>query len=421
MKHSLFNPLFFMSLSLLLFFNVEVRCSSSDTLAFTKVYSVAEKQFEKQDGLQPIATMYPRTSSSKGEFVGTKLDNWTEGFFPGCLWFVYENNKQDSWKQLALKWTLPMEKLQFLTSHHDVGFLMNCSYGNAYRLTKDEKYKDILVQSAKSLCTRFSEKTGCIKSWNSNVSWDGKHKWFYPVIIDNMINIELLYLASELTGDQSYAKIATTHAETTAKNQFRPDFSSYHVVNYDPASGAVLFKGTCQGFADNSTWARGQAWSIYGYTMAYRFTKRKDFLELAKKLAGYWLNNSNMPEDGIPYWDFNAGQKNYEAAQWCIKHPAPAIQPRDASAAAVSCSALFELSTYIKNDKKYYNAALKMLKSLSSPAYLAETGSNSNFLLKHSTGNLPQGSEIDVPLVYADYYYLEALSRYKKINAQQKL
>jgi len=379
-------------------------------------FSTAMQHYQKQDDLFPVANKYPRTVSSKGTLVTTRLNDWTEGFFPGCLWYIYDENKQPSWKQMALKWTLPMDTLKYLTTHHDVGFLMYCSYGNAYRLTKEAKYKDVLVQSAKSLCTRFSEKTGCIKSWDYRESWDGKFKWYYPVIIDNMMNLELLYFASEVTGDNRYASIATKHAETTAKNHFRSDFSSYHVVNYDPNSGKVLFRGTCQGFADNSTWARGQAWAIYGYTMVYRFTKRKEFLDLAKNLADYWLNNPNMPEDGIPYWDFNAGQKDYVAAQWSKNRPVPEIQPRDASAAAIACSALFELSTYLKKDKKYYRSAVRILKSLSSPTYLAETGTNGNFILKHSVGSLPHGAEIDVPLVYADYYYLEALSRYQKIG-----
>ncbi len=412
--------LFFFFLTVLITVSGTAKCDSVLPFSSKNSFSKAEKHDNLQNELLTVAEKYPRTLSKEGKLVTTQLDNWTEGFFPGCLWYIYENNQQDTWKQMALKWTIPMEKLQFMTSKHDIGFLMYCSYGNAYRLTKNEKYKEILVQSAKSLCTRFNEKTGCIKSWNYNESWDGKHKLYYPVIIDNMMNLELLFYASEVTGDKHYAEIATKHAETTAKNHFRLDYSSYHVVNYDPETGKVLFKGTCQGFADNSTWARGQSWAIYGFTMVYRFTKRKEFLDLAEHLADYWLNNKNLPEDGIPYWDFNAGQNGYLAAQWTEKNPAPIIQPRDASAAAVTCSALLELSTYLNNDKRYYDAASKILKSLSSPTYLAEPGTNGNFILKHSTGNLPQGSEIDVPLIYADYYYLEALTRYKKLQSKRQ-
>jgi chondroitin AC lyase len=397
----------------MIFSSMLLFCFSCNTTKFNTKhsFSIAQKQYELQNELFPVADKYPRTLKN-GKLVTTKLNDWTEGFFPGCLWYLFENNKQDQWKNMALKWTIPMEKLQYVTSHHDIGFLMYCSYGNAYRLTKEEKYKDVLVQSAKSLCTRFSEKTGCIKSWNYRESWDKKDKWYYPVIIDNMMNLELLYFATQVTGDKSYADVATKHAETTAINHFRPDFSSYHVVNYDPNNGQVLFRGTCQGYSDSSTWARGQAWAIYGFTMVYRFTKRKEFLDLAKNLADYWLNNSNMPKDGIPYWDFNAGYKGHLPANWANGRPAPQIQPRDASAAAITSSALFELSSYLNNDTRYYNAAVKILKSLSSPAYLAQPGENGNFILKHSVGSLPHGAEIDVPLVYADYYYLEAMNRY---------
>jgi len=411
---------YFFSLLIFLFVFHSGKCYSTTPFSTLNSFCTAEKQYKSQTELLSIADKYPRTINIKGDLVSTRFDNWTEGFFPGCLWYIYDNNRQDVWKQLALKWTIPLEKMKFLTSHHDIGFLMYCSYGHAYRLTKDEKYKEILIQSAKSLCTRFSKKTGCIKSWDYYQSWDGKNKLYYPVIIDNLMNLELLYFASEVSGDKHFAEIATMHAETTAKNHFRPDYSSYHVVDYDPITGQVLFRGTSQGFADNSTWSRGQAWGIYGYTMIYRFTKRKEFLDLAKHLADYWLNNKNLPADGIPYWDFNAGQKGLVAANWAEKNHAPLVQPRDASAAAITCSALLELSTYLKNDRKYFNAAIKILKSLSTSVYLAESGTNGNFLMKHCTGNLPLGSEIDVPLIYADYYFLEALHRYNTLNLKEK-
>lgn len=381
--------------------------------AIEKVFKISEHQYRNQDAELPIACCYPRTLNVKGELVKTKLNDWTEGFFPGALWYIYENNKQEVWKQRALKWTLPMEKLQFLTSHHDIGFLMFCSYGNAYKHTKDEKYKEILIQSAKSLCTRFSEQTGTIKSWNYRESWDGIHKWFYPVIIDNMMNLELLYFASEVTGDKYYANVATKHAETTIRDFFRDDYSSYHVVNYDPKTGEVLFKGTCQGFADNSTWARGQAWAIYGFTMTYRFTKDEKFLKLAQNLADYWIDNPYLPKDHIPYWDFNATQKDFPPADWVKKRENPYPVPRDASAAAITCSALFELSEFSEDGERYYSAAVKTLNSLMSAKYLAKKGTNGNFILKHSVGSIPHGAEIDVPLVYADYYLLEAMIRYR--------
>lgn len=356
-------------------------------------------------------TVYPRTLSPEGKLVATPKNDWTEGFYPGCLWYAYQYTRDEQLKASAVKWTEALEPLKKLTSHHDIGFLMYCSFGNAYRLTGNDHYRDVLIESARSLCTRFNEKTGCIESWNYRKAWNGKDEWFYPVIIDNMMNLELLYFATRMTGDSLYAHVANRHAETTAKNHFRADYSTYHVVNYDEETGEVLHQATCQGFSDNSTWARGQAWAIYGFTMAYRETGRKDFLEVAVHAADCWLNHPNLPEDGIPYWDFNAGQEGY-TPDWNYDPQRFPQTPRDASAAAITASALLELAGYTPDGSRYRAAAEHILKSLSSPAYLAESESNGNFVLMHSVGSIPHGSEIDVPLVYADYYYLEALMRY---------
>lgn len=375
------------------------------------VFSVAERQLAAQLKAVPEPVAFPRTIRN-GELYTTKMNDWTEGFYPGCLWYIYENNRDESWKQSALKWTEALEPLKKLTNHHDIGFLMYCSFGNAYRLTGNEAYKDVLVESARSLCTRFNEKTGCIESWNYRKAWNGKDEWFFPVIIDNMMNLELLYFATKVTGDSLFAKVANKHAETTARNHFRDDYSSYHVVNYDEETGEVLHRATCQGFSDNSTWARGQAWAIYGYTMAYRETKNPDFLNMAVHTADFWLNHPRLPEDGIPYWDFNAGQEGY-VPDWNYDPQRFKVIPRDASAAAIAASAFLELSEYVTEGKKYFKAAEQILQSLSSSEYVAEPGTNCNFILKHSVGSIPHGVEIDVPLVYADYYYLEALMRYK--------
>lgn len=374
-------------------------------------FSVAEQHLTAQLEVVPEPTAFPRTIKN-GELYTTKMNDWTEGFYPGCLWYIYENNRDERWKQAALKWTEALEPLKKLTNHHDIGFLMYCSFGNAYRLTGNEAYKDVLVESARSLCTRFNEKTGCIESWNSRKAWNGKDEWFFPVIIDNMMNLELLYFATKVTGDSLFAKVANKHAETTARNHFRDDYSSYHVVNYDEETGEVLHRATCQGFSDNSTWARGQAWAIYGYTMAYRETKNPDFLKMAVHTADFWLNHPRLPEDGIPYWDFNAGEEGY-VPDWNYDPQRFKVIPRDVSAAAITASAFLELSEYVEEGKKYSEAAEHILQSLSSPDYLAEPGTNCNFILKHSVGSIPHGAEIDVPLVYADYYYLEALTRYK--------
>ena len=372
-----------------------------DNKIITHSFDRAEQQYTAMLKALPEPTAYPRTTDNNGKLRTTPLNDWTEGFYPGSLWYIYENNGQNTWKQEAIRWTEALEPLKKQKGHHDIGFLIYCSFGNAYRLTKKEEYKQIIIEAANSLCTRFSPKTGCIKSWNYRKSWNGKDEWFYPVIIDNMMNLELLYFASKVTGDPHYAEIANSHAITTAREQFREDYSNYHVVNYDPETGKVLHKQTCQGFSDNSAWARGQAWAVYGYTACYRETQDTTFLNFAVKVADMIMNRVKT-DDAIPYWDYDA--------------PVTEETPRDASAASVTASALIELSTMVPDGKKYLDYSEKILKSLSGDAYLAKVGENQGFILMHSTGSLPNGSEIDTPLNYADYYYLEALKRFMDLT-----
>jgi uncharacterized protein YyaL (SSP411 family) len=273
-----------------------------------------------------------------------------------------------------------------------MGFKIYCSVGNGYKLTKDPHYKEVILEAAKTLSTRFNPTVGCIKSW------DNRKDWKFPVIIDNMMNLELLFEASKLSGDPSFYKIAVSHANTTLKNHFRDDNSSFHVIDYDPETGAVLHKQTHQGIADGSAWARGQAWGLYGYTMCYRETKNKAYLKQAEKIAKFIFSSPTMPKDLIPYWDYN--------------DPAIPNVSRDASAAAVTASALFELSRYSANGKKYKALANTIVKNLTNK-YQAEPGGSKGFILLHSTGNKPANGEIDAPISYADYYYLEALLRQK--------
>jgi unsaturated chondroitin disaccharide hydrolase len=356
--------------------------------------------------------LFPRTTDKEGKLVATNMYDWTPGFFAGSLWYTYEYTKDESLKKAATEWTEKLEPLKTFTEHHDLGFMMYCSYGNAYRITKKEAYKDILLQSAKSLSTRFNPVTGTIKSWNTFASWHGEKKYNFPVIIDNMMNLELLFFASKISGDTSFRHVAVTHALNTMKNQIRPDFSSYHVVCYDTVSGKVLARETAQGYSDNSTWSRGQAWGIYGFTMAYRETRDPRFLKTAKGMADFYLNSKTLPADGVPYWDFNAGQPGYTPG---VNSHAKGfgLSNRDASAAAITASALFELANYPgTSSKRYRESAIKILRTLSGPEYLARENTNGNFLLKHSVGSIAHGFEIDSPLVYADYYYLEALKRY---------
>lgn len=359
---------------------------------------------------------YPRTTDEEGHLVTTSRHDWTPGFFPGALWYLYELTGDKKWEDYAEKWTYPLEPHKSFTGNHDMGFMMYCSYGNAERLAPKEGYKDILIESANSLCTRFDERVQVIESWDYRKAWDGS-EWFYPVIIDNMMNLELLFYASHVTGDTKYRDIAVAHANTTLKYHFREDHGSYHVVDYDTITGHPLHRQTCQGYSDNSTWSRGQAWAVYGYTMMYRETKDPVYLKAAENFADYFIQH--LPDDLVPMWDFNAGEAGFtpDGTSYAKEFKG---EVRDASAAAIVCSALFELGEFSLN-KAYTDIAVKMLKSLSSPNYRAPLGGNANFIIMHCTGSLPHKSEINVPLIYADYYYLEALLRYKHLLNNQNM
>ena len=338
---------------------------------------------------------FPRTINDDGSLSVVAGHDWTSGFYPGVMWYMYELTGDLGWKEKAVRYTGKLEKEMYNGSNHDVGFRMYCSYGNGLRLIEDESYVPVLVQSALTLIARYYESVGSIKSWDFN---DGV--WQFPVIVDNMMNLELLFWATEETGDPIYREIAIQHALTTKKNHFRSDYSSVHVVDYDTITGAVRQKNTHQGYADESSWARGQAWGLYGFTMTYRCTKDKQFLDQAEKIAGFLLNHPRLPEDLVPYWDFDA--------------PGIPNEERDVSAGAIIASALYELSTYSENGAEIKEKADLMLESLGS-IYASPAGENYGFILHHSVGNKHGNSEVDVPLNYADYYYLEALVRQKRL------
>ncbi|WP_066631761.1 glycoside hydrolase family 88 protein [Labilibacter marinus] len=343
----------------------------------------------------------PRTLTAEGEMHWARSNfDWTEGFFPGVCWYLYEYSGNEAWKNQASELQSMFESHKTLTTNHDLGFVFNCSYGNAYRLTQNEAYKQVMIEAGNALITRFKPEVGCIKSWDVDGGWQAKRGWQYPVIIDNMMNLELLFELSELTKDDKYKEVAIAHANTTLKNHFRTDNSSYHVIDYDSINGELRNKHTAQGFAHESAWARGQAWGLYGYTVCYRYTKNPAYLQQAQKIAEFINNYEGMPSDHVPYWDYNA--------------PKIPNEPRDASAAAVTASALIELSTY--TDTTYLEEAKYILESLASDSYQAKLGENGKFVLKHSVGSIPHNNEIDVPLVYADYYYIEALMRLKKLE-----
>lgn len=327
---------------------------------------------------------------------------WTGGFWPGVLWYDYEVTHNDSIRREAERFT---ESLGFLAKtpayDHDLGFLVFCSYGNGYRLTGNSEYKKVVLAVADSLATLFNPTVGTILSWPRNVQVLGGHN----TIMDNMINLEMLFWAARNGGDKFLYNVAVSHADRTMENQFRPDYSSYHVAVYDTLTGSCIRKCTHQGYADESMWARGQAWAIYGFTMVYRETKNKKYLDFVQKVADAYLER--LPEDYIPYWDFNA--------------PDIPDAPRDASAACVVASALIELSQYCSSGKgeSYLKAAEKMLASLGTDSY--RSGSVADAFLLHSTGHWPNGTEIDASIIYADYYYIEALLRLKRFYEGKKI
>lgn len=344
--------------------------------------------------------MLPRTWEN-GEDVGSDSRWWTSGFFPGTLWYVYENTGNPEILEYAKEFTSRVEREKYTTDNHDVGFMLYCSFGNGLRLTGQEQYEEVLLTGARSLASRFTPSVGLIRSWDHSTD-----RWQYPVIIDNMMNLELLMWAAEHSGDSSLKEICISHADKTLEHHYRPDGSCWHVVSYDKETGMPHIKQTHQGYSDDSSWSRGQAWGLYGYTCMYRLTGCDRYLQQARHIASFLLDHKNMPEDGVPYWDYDS--------------PDIPDTPRDVSAAAVMASALIELSGYADGSEagKYMDFAEKQIRSLASEKYTARPGENGGFILMHSTGAYPLGSEIDVPLTYADYYYLEALTRMKrKISA----
>ena len=325
--------------------------------------------------------------------------DWTSGFWSGVLWKAYEASGNKEILVNAQKFTAPLRGvLSVPVDNHDLGFMLFSSFGNGYRLTKDSVYRKFLLVAADSLATLYNPKVGTILSWPAMRE---TMNWPHNTIIDNLINLELLFWASKNGGNPDFYKMAVRHAQTCMHTLIRPDYTTFHVAVFDTMDGHFIKGVTHQGYSDSSMWARGQAWGIYGYTMCYRETGKPEFLETARRLADVFIKR--LPTDGIPYWDFD--------------DPAIPSVPKDASAAAVAASAMLELSGFVKDvvDKaKYKNAALSLLAKLSSPQYLS--GDKNQAFLLHSTGHKPKGSEIDASIIYADYYYLEALLRLKTME-----
>ncbi|WP_159019074.1 glycoside hydrolase family 88 protein [Algibacter sp. L3A6] len=360
--------------------------------------NLLEKRYQKLLTYPIDSLSFPRSVNLKTNIIKkVPSKDWCSGFFPGNLWQIYELTGQEDYKTKTEQWTTFIEKEKNNNHTHDMGFKIFCSFGNGLKHEDNEEYKKVIVESAKTLSTRFNENIGSIRSWDFN-----KNIWQFPVIIDNMMNLELLFEATKISTDSSYHHLAIKHANTTLKNHFRPNNSCYHVVDYDTISNQPRMKVTHQGFNDESSWARGQGWAIYGYTMAYRYTKDKRYLDRAEATANFFLNHKNLPEDGIPYWDFN--------------DPAIPNAPRDVSAGTVVSSALVELFGFTKNEK-YLNYSKKVINSLKSRKYLLDENIEAPFILDHSTGNWPKKDEMDEPIVYGDYYFLETLIRLKSLSS----
>lgn len=388
----------------LLFIAILMGCAGKDEMdaVIEKGLSVSVEQSKLMvKSIWEQKTLLPRTLDKEGKLITSDSKWWTSGFFPGVLWYLYEATGDTLLKEYACDYTSRVEKEKYNKGNHDVGFMLYCSFGNGYRLTGNEKYKQVLLKGAESLSTRYKDHIGVIRSWDFN-----RVVWQYPVIIDNMMNLELLEWASKNSDNSRFASIARSHADVTLKNHFRADYSCWHVVSYDTITGQPEKKHTRQGYSHESSWSRGEAWALYGYVMMYRETQQKHYLVHAEKIANYILTHPHMPEDGIPYWDYDA--------------PDIPDTYRDASAGAIMASAFIELSTMIQGElsRKCLIMAETQLKTLTSPEYLAEPGTNGNFILKHSVGSLMEHSEVDVPLTYADYYYVEALLRYRKVKSE---
>lgn len=334
---------------------------------------------------------FPRSLEPDGHIRKVPSKDWTSGFYPGVLWYAYQLGNDAEVKERAAAWTWLVEPEKSNDRTHDMGFKINCSFGNAYRITGNTAYRQVMIESASTLATRYNATVGAIRSWDFN-----RETWDFPVIIDNMMNLELLFLATSFTGDSSYHQMAYQHAVTTLQNHFREDNSSYHVVDYNPNTGEARMKVTHQGIADESAWARGQAWGLYGFTMAYRFTKDERFLAQASKIYAYIFEHPMLPDDLIPYWDYDAPEDN---------------RPRDVSAATVTASALYELAGFTGNEEMRTRAD-QILANLMEHYTVAKDAQHP-FLLAHSTGNMPKADEVDVPIAYADYYFIEALLRQK--------
>lgn len=330
-------------------------------------------------------------------------EEWCDGFWPGILWMDYQNTRDEAVRKAAEGYTESLKGIAYRPCYdHDIGFLMFCSYGKGYEVNHSQEYKDVILASADSLATLFNPVVGTILSWPREAK---PRNWPHNTIMDNMMNLDMMFWAAKNGGNKLLYDLAVTHAKTTMQNHFRPDGSCYHVAVYDTINGNLIKGVTHQGYADNSMWARGQSWAIYGYTMVYRYTHNKVFLDFAQKVTDIYIKRlKETSDDLVPLWDMDDPRG--------VKGGAP----KDASAACVVADALLELQQYVGGEKgeEYKLFALQSLAQLSTDRY--QSGKKNVAFLMHSTGHHPAGSEIDASIIYADYYYLEALMRAKALK-----
>jgi hypothetical protein len=367
------------------------------TLELSNLFQFAAIQLSNTVVQMGNTNTYPRSTMSNGRWTTVNNSDWTCGFFPGSLWYLYQQTGDTNYEKWAQEWTAGIAAQQFNTNTDDVGFMFNTSFGNGYRITSNSTYKSVLIQAAHSLTNRFNAIVGCLADDLLLAPPE------FQVIMDTTMNTELLYQAADINGDATMSAKAISHAERTMTNQIRPDDSTFHLVLYSTVNGALLYQGTRAGYSASSTWARAHAWSIYGFTMAYRETGYLPFLNTASRVADYYL--TNVPSDYVPYWDFDA--------------PNLPNAPRDSSTAAITLSALIQLSqlaTNMQDSATFWTGAHNILESLGSTNYLAQ-GTTSSGILLHGTGNPPQISdpEVNVSLIYGDYYFIEALRRYAEV------
>ncbi len=366
-----------------------------DAAQAERALAFAREQLRKTVSRHPARDMYPKSTLADGTWgliPATDMIGWTQGFFPGSLWFMYQDTRDASWRTWATEWIANLEIQKTNRQTHDLGFKFMPSYGKTWDLTQDAAAREVLLTAAGSLASRYNPTLGIIDCCDWNSDWD------VPMVADTMVNLELLLWGAREGGPAAWRDMAVNHALKTRDDLVRgsPDGSTFHVVDYDGSTGAIRFRGTFQGAADDSTWTRGQAWVMYGFTMVYRYTRDERMLEAARRVSDYYL--SRLPDDAIPNWDFDSG-----------------ILMPDSSAAAAAASALLELSTYVDDpitQQRYRERAKRALATLSSPAYIAQGTSNLSTLL-HGVGHLPAGKEVDVGLIYGDYYFIEALLRFK--------